>query len=298
VSWLAQNYHHLLFTDYGGIAFVFCLYLLLGAFEIGFPAEAGQEFSGRLTNVAVTATFLLGGGFLTKWALHTLALGPRHLRDRGILISIAILFGYGFVNDFIFYWYHRAQHRFDFFWPIHELHHTEMALNATSGLRTFWLEAPLQALLIALPASYIVGLDHRAILLLPLIYTGWLYFAHANWRLDLGFLTPVICGPQVHRIHHSNLTAHHNKNFAQYFPLIDMMFGTYYRPQRGEFPTTGLPERITPASLEEITVGPFLAWTTALDSRFSGVSQPAPKPSPPAPKAKRRQDSRKRRAAR
>ena len=282
MDWFAQNYHHLLFTDFGGFAFVLVLYLVLGIAEIAFPAEPGQVFSGRITNVIVTGMFLGLGGFLTKWSLNALGAGPRHLVDHGVLVSVAILIGYGFLSDLLFYWYHRAQHRIDFLWPIHELHHTDTALNATTSLRTFWLEAPLQGLIVALPATFIVGLDHRAAFILPALFTGWLYFTHANWRLSLGFLTPFVCGPQLHRIHHSNCVEHQNKNFAQYFPFIDMIFGTYYAPRRGEFPTTGIPSRTAPASLSEITVGPFLAWTAAIDARLSGddaaVAKPALKP--------------------
>jgi len=294
VDWFAQNYHHLLFTDFGGFAFVLVLYLVLGIFEITFPAEPGQAFSGRITNVVVTGMFLGFGGLLTKWSINALGAGPRRLLDHGILVSVAILIAYGFVSDLFFYWYHRAQHRIDFLWPIHELHHTDGALNATTSLRTFWLEAPIQSLIVALPATYIIGLDHRAAFVLPALFTGWLYFTHANWRLGLGFLTPLICGPQLHRIHHSNLSEHQNKNFAQYFPVIDMMFGTYYAPRRGEFPTTGIPNRTAPASWAEMTVGPFLAWTAAIDTRLSSepavAAKPAPKPaavSKPQPRASR-----------
>ena len=298
MDWFAQNYHHLLFTDFGGFAFVLVLYLVLGIFEIAFPAEPGQTFSGRITNVIVTGIFLGLGGYLTKLSISALGAGPRHLVDHGILVSAAILIGYGFTSDLFFYWYHRAQHKIDFLWPIHELHHTETALNATTSLRTFWLEAPLQSLIIALPATYIIGLDHRAAFVLPALFTGWLYFTHANWRLSLGPLTPLICGPQLHRIHHSNLGEHQNKNFAQYFPFIDMMFGTYYAPRRGEFPTTGIPNRTAPASPAEITIGPLLAWTAAVDARLSSQDSVLVKPAPKAASKPRPQASRQRRRAR
>src|SRR5258706_15193675 len=68
----------------------------------------------------------------------------------------------------------------------------------------------------------------------------WGYFIHLNLRLPLGPLTPVLGGPHLHRIHHSRLPEHQDKNFAAFFPIFDLLFGTYYPPSRAEYPATGL----------------------------------------------------------
>jgi sterol desaturase/sphingolipid hydroxylase (fatty acid hydroxylase superfamily) len=292
----AHGFYQLLFTDYGGFGFVLCLYLLLGILEVAFPADSTQRMSGRVTNIVATGLFLGLGTWVAKQLLHPLGLRPRHLPDGGILVSIAIVMAYGFGQDFGFYWYHRAQHKFNLLWPIHELHHTDTELNATTSLRSHWLEGPLQAALFGVPVICIVGFDSRAILLLPAIFTTWLFFAHANWRLSLGFLTPVICGPQVHRIHHSNLREHQNKNFAQFFPCIDMLFGTYYAPRREEFPTTGIEQRTSPASLAELTIGPFQSWTASLHGLLAKASEP-PRRNSTRASARRPRPARRRRRA-
>ena len=64
--------------------------------------------------------------------------------------------------------------------------------------------------------------------------------AHTNVRAGYGFFSLFITGPQYHRIHHSNHPEHIDKNFAQLFPLWDVIFGTAWRPKAGEFPATGL----------------------------------------------------------
>ena len=56
---------------------------------------------------------------------------------------------------------------------------------------------------------------------------------------------PFFVGPQYHRMHHSLQTQHLDKNFALFFPLRDIFFGTYYRPKKGEFPSTGWTTRET-----------------------------------------------------
>jgi sterol desaturase/sphingolipid hydroxylase (fatty acid hydroxylase superfamily) len=46
------------------------------------------------------------------------------------------------------------------------------------------------------------------------MYTFFAMFPHMNIRLELGPLTRVILGLQVHRIHHSVQSEHFNTNFA------------------------------------------------------------------------------------
>ena len=75
-----------------------------------------------------------------------------------------------------------------------------------------------------------------------LMFMFFAMFPHMNIRLELGPLTRLILGPQLHRIHHSVYREHFNTNFAGAFPVWDLVFGTYRAPGRGEFPPTGLPE--------------------------------------------------------
>ena len=63
-----------------------------------------------------------------------------------------------------------------------------------------------------------------------------------------------------HRIHHSREIAHRDKNFAVYFPIWDVLFGTYYAPAREEFPATGI-QGVTIRTLWEAASWPFIKWT-------------------------------------
>lgn len=107
-------------------------------------------------------------------------------------------------------------------------------------MRSFCLEYPLQTLFLPLPTNILIGIDPIASSIPPIVMISLLYFTHANLRLSLGPLTGLVCGPQVRRIHHSRLGADRNKNFAQFFPFYDRLFGTYYQPALSQFPPTGL----------------------------------------------------------
>lgn len=251
------------------IAIVGFLLLILGVFERFFPAERGQSRRGRLRNVAFIAIFLFVGSLFVALIYATIPVEPRLLPDRGLGVSLLLVFAYIFLGDFIFYWYHRAQHAWGWFWPIHELHHSDAELNASTSMRTYWLERPLQTLAIAIPVDRLVGGDPTAILVLPFLLTGWLFFTHANIRLHLGRLTPVITGPQLHRIHHSILPEHRDKNFAQFFPILDIVFGTYYRPAGDEYPPTGTPDLASDASVGETLTRPVKHWMQAARTRWT-----------------------------
>jgi sterol desaturase/sphingolipid hydroxylase (fatty acid hydroxylase superfamily) len=87
---------------------------------------------------------------------------------------------------------------------------------------------------------------------------------HMNFKFGLGRFSWLIVTPQNHRIHHSRLEEHVDKNFAAFFPLWDVIFGTYYAPKKNEYPPTGLAsgERIT--TIWQALLLPFLIWRRML----------------------------------
>lgn len=240
---------------------MFGLYTALGIAEYFFEAEKNQTMEGKIRNLVLTAIFYFGGLvcllYVYKYFPSSGVLAnPNGIFLSGLYIALSLL-----LSDIIFYWYHRAQHRFAFLWALHELHHSDTELNVTTSMRTYFLERPLQAIIISLPISYVLGTGGVVFATIVLM---WLFFTHANLRLHLGWLTKVICGPQTHRIHHSVLPAHRDKNFAQFFPCIDILFGTYHHPAKNEFPSTGTTHLATNASIKTILVRPFTIWLRLL----------------------------------
>jgi sterol desaturase/sphingolipid hydroxylase (fatty acid hydroxylase superfamily) len=74
--------------------------------------------------------------------------------------------------------------------------------------------------------------------IISLAVAQWGNFIHANIRVNLGPLSTVLCGPQLHRVHHSIEERHRDKNFAAFFPMWDVIFGTYCKPDG--WPKTGV----------------------------------------------------------
>ncbi|MEK7339756.1 MAG: sterol desaturase family protein, partial [Verrucomicrobiota bacterium] len=131
----------------------------------------------------------------------------------------------------------------------------------TPTLRTHFLEFPIQAAIISSPLIFLLNYPTREIIfiLTPLL-TFWLFFVHTNIRLHLGWFSRIFTGPQTHRIHHSIEENHRNKNFAQFFPVIDIIFGTYHHPKQNEFPKTGIDDTSYKRTLSSSLLKPFKSW--------------------------------------
>ncbi len=176
------------------------------------------------------------------------------------------------IFDFFYYWFHRAQHVFAWFWPLHKLHHSERSVNITTTLRHHWLEEPIRVWVILLPMGLLFEQKPVTIAWIATTIMLWGYFVHTNLRLPLGPLTGVFAGPQWHRIHHSIEPEHADRNFAAFFPVYDKLFGTYVRPRPGEYPATGLHSREDLNGPLRAVFSPFRDWWRALRQ---GRSEPS-----------------------
>jgi sterol desaturase/sphingolipid hydroxylase (fatty acid hydroxylase superfamily) len=93
----------------------------------------------------------------------------------------------------------------------------------------------------------VAGVDEIAAPIAFAIFYGWGFFNHANIRLSLGPLTSIFSGPQWHRLHHAIDPDCRDRNFAAYFPILDIVFGTYRAPRQDEYPATGVTDPIVTA---------------------------------------------------
>lgn len=213
--------------------------------ETLFGSGARPAVSERLGNIgAMVVNFVVGGALLaalmaSPWA-EGLTAFPQEPRwavlENPWLYALAALF----LVDALYYVYHRLQHSVPLLWHIHALHHSDPAMNVTTSRRTHFLERPLQFLVLVLPVLWALGVNGEGLAIMGVAGPFLLYFAHIDVKLPLGPLTPLVVGPQYHRLHHARDSHLHGVNFAQAFPLFDIVGGTYRRPAAGEFVATGI----------------------------------------------------------
>ena len=165
----------------------------------------------------------------------------------GLMALLAAAWVVAVLNDFFFYWYHRALHKFPVLWAHHKLHHMDPELDAMTLARANWIEVFLAAIGIVIPMMVLFKVnpvDPWSLGLLSgisaTVFNTLLTIGHANIRLGAGRANVLWCSPQVHRIHHSRLPEHRDRNFAFTLPLWDVLFGTYHAPAANEYPPTGV----------------------------------------------------------
>ena len=243
--------------------------ILIGlAFEQYLPAERDQPLLLSLFKIRILVTFtaigvLLGSKLspLTSTVISSLGGGSARLSfGTSLTARMAQQVAAVFVFDFFYYWLHRLQHKSTFFWQEHKLHHADPALNVTTAGLHHWLEGPLRAVFISVPMMSLLEMSPAEFGVFGAVISSWAAFKHANLRIPFGPLTAVLVGPQLHRLHHSMSPEHRDKNFAAFFPIYDLIFGTYCKPKPGEWPATGLATGEWPRNVGEATLWPFLGW--------------------------------------
>ena len=181
---------------------------------------------------------------------------------RGPLLTIGDIFLFALVVDFFYYWWHRFQHENQILWQEHKLHHMDEQLCALT--RVSPLESLFQAVALSIPLSLVFKSDplegSLGTSVGVILFTWNNVFIHTNIRFSLRFLTPLITGPQIHRIHHSTLPQHFDRNYAAMFPIWDVLFGTYYHPQPDEFPPTGVHDEQEVGNFSAAIALPFREW--------------------------------------
>jgi sterol desaturase/sphingolipid hydroxylase (fatty acid hydroxylase superfamily) len=242
------------------------------------PARPGQGSNGAI-NVPLGGLMLffqsaivplpayigmaLGQSLGSEYRLHV----DFNTGDSVLLALAAMLMGSVFV-DFFFYWFHRFQHTSRILWQEHIVHHSDTALNVTSTQRAHFFEFLLTPIAVGVPMTMFFDLPPANYVIITLIPVAWVYFVHMNIRVGFGRVWWLVTSPQYHRIHHSIKPEHRDKNFALFFPFLDIVFRTAHRPRRGEFPPTGV-EGVEVSTLAGAFMLPFVRWYRMISESLS-----------------------------
>jgi sterol desaturase/sphingolipid hydroxylase (fatty acid hydroxylase superfamily) len=249
--------------------------ILLGMAIIGLALEKiiparPQDMSNLPINLGYSAMVLLFVGAIVPLQVMVAdivvdGLGWRNIFDlrfdasQSIPLALAAMLLNALIIDFFFYWFHRCQHTVGVLWQIHLLHHSDMALNVTTTHRVHFLEHLLTPFFLIVPILILFDLPDKEMFWVATVPALWSYFVHANARIGFGRFWWLLSSPQYHRIHHSILPEHHNRNYAVWFPFYDVMFGTAYAPRRDEYPPSGV-EGIAVSKLPHAFWLPVVQW--------------------------------------
>ena len=188
---------------------------------------------------------------LRGWGLFNL-FGLPYLFN--IVLGVLIL-------DLAIYLQHVMFHSVPLLWRLHMVHHTDMDLDVTTGVRFHPIEI-LLSMGIKLAVVFLIGASSAAVLIFEVLLNGTSMFNHGNVRLPQNIDSIVrllVVTPEMHRVHHSTIRWETNSNLGFNFPWWDRLFGTYRpQPAKGHLEMTiGLDQYKDPGKLT-------LPWLMAL----------------------------------
>ena len=131
--------------------------------------------------------------------------------------------------DFAIYLQHVIVHKIPLFWRFHVVHHSDLDLDASSGLRFHPVEI-LASMLYKIGIIFLLGPAPIAVLAFEAVLNGMAIFSHSNIALPVKldyFFRKLIVTPDMHRIHHSVEVSETNSNYGFNLSIWDRIFSTY-----------------------------------------------------------------------
>jgi sterol desaturase/sphingolipid hydroxylase (fatty acid hydroxylase superfamily) len=124
---------------------------------------------------------------------------------------------------------HRASHVVPLFWRFHRVHHADVRLDLSTGLRNHPFELAIVAPWLAL-VTIGFGFDPATLALYEAVSVAFALWSHANLRLPASLdrgLRRAIVTPAMHHVHHSSRRAETDSNYGDVLSVWDRWFGTY-----------------------------------------------------------------------
>jgi sterol desaturase/sphingolipid hydroxylase (fatty acid hydroxylase superfamily) len=215
----------------GIVAAVFVPLLFL---EARFSLRQAKRSKAKrfVVNVGVSGIALLTGAYVVGPVALGLAARSSE-KSFGLLQIIPLpsaaelILGF-LLLDLSFYYWHRANHAFPFFWRFHNVHHVDPDLDVSTSFRFHFGEVFFSVGFRALQI-YLLGISLLTYLVYELAFQCSTVFHHSNLRLPIKFeraLNSIIVTPRMHGIHHSIVKDETNANYSVIFRWWDLMHGT------------------------------------------------------------------------
>lgn len=248
-----------------GVLQLIVLFLILRPLEAWVPVHEIKNRYARWNDFIYTALHRLGAFSILVFfvldplldqltaLLHLQGVNPFNLENIWpdmLQYPVLLFMVYLVVLDFFDYWYHRAEHQFNWWWALHSLHHSQRDMNLWSDNRNHLLDDFLRDIYMGLIAI-VIGVEPGQYVMLVMASQMLQSLQHANVRIHFGRIGEyLLVSPRYHRTHHAIGIGHetHGKgtlgghNFAVLFPIWDVLFGTALFAK--EFAMTGIRDQL------------------------------------------------------
>src|SRR5207237_52560 len=130
--------------------------------------------------------------------------------------------------DLAIYFQHLMFHAVPLFWLLHMVHHADLDIDVSTGVRFHTAEIFL-SFGIKAAAILLLGPPAVAVLIFEVLLNATSMFNHSNVRMPLWLdriVRWLVVTPDMHRVHHSWYPNETNSNFGFNHPWWDRIFGT------------------------------------------------------------------------
>lgn len=192
--------------------------------DLGYLALSVLGWMPTLTVIFTAGAFY---AVVLGWGAGHHALGRASLATGNLLADVVLFY---LVLTFVEYWWHRAQHSRRL-WPIHRAHHAATRLTPLAAYRGHPAAEILNPLTSMLPLAIpclVVPMPVEVAAVVATVIGVHNKLEHTMLPWTLGWVGRwLLVSPIGHRIHHSPLPEHADRNFST-CPLWDRLFGTWY----------------------------------------------------------------------
>jgi len=209
-------------------AFITPMVLLLLFLEIIYSLKTKNDsfsFQDTITNIGTgignQCVNLAVAFFVFKWYGWLYQFAPIKISETWYFLLLLL-----FLQDFLFYWFHRLGHTVNVFWAAHMPHHSSEELNLSVGIRASFTQRIFQFLFFDW-ILVLIGFSPEAVYSVAAIHLFIGYWHHTKVIKKMGWFEKYFVTPSHHRVHHGVNPQYIDKNYAELLILWDKWFGTY-----------------------------------------------------------------------
>ncbi len=188
-------------------------------FETVRTLDMVSSLSSGVTNVTKDVLGLSIALISYEWLLEHLAV--THITATWLTYVIAFV-----VLDFAGYAVHALDHKVNFFWNSHLIHHSSEEFNLACALRQSVSVFVRLFVILLLPAA-VLGVPAQVIAIVAPLHLFAQFWYHTRHIKKMGWLENIIVTPSHHRVHHAINPEYMDKNYGQIFIFWDKLFGTF-----------------------------------------------------------------------
>jgi len=191
-----------------------------------------SSLSSGVTNVTKDVLGLSIALISYEWLVNHVALTSISATWLTYLVTFIVL-------DFAGYAVHALDHRINFFWNSHIVHHSSEEFNLACALRQSISVFVRLFIILLLPAA-LLGVPAKVIAVVAPLHLFAQFWYHTQHIDKMGWLEKIIVTPSHHRVHHAINPEYMDKNYGQIFIFWDKWFGTFQEELKEVPPVYGV----------------------------------------------------------